>query len=244
MSPKSERERRSLAFLLKHLPAVESRLLATVALAGVALLVFLFIASEVVEGETAAWDRRLLLALRNPSNPDLPWGPRWLQELARDFTAMGGVGVVSLMTGVTVVYLWLERKRHAALAIAVAVVGGLMVSTLLKLGFDRARPDLVPHGSFVYTTSFPSGHSMLAAVTYLTLGAMLARVHAAIRMKVFLLSVACFLTAAIGLSRVYLGVHWPSDVLAGWTVGAAWAFGCAVAMQWLQRRGEVEKPEA
>jgi undecaprenyl-diphosphatase len=225
-----------------RLPSVEPRVLLTIALIGAALWLFVNIASEVVEGDTAAWDRALLLALRNAADPRLPWGPRWVQELARDFTALGGVAVLSVITAISVGYLWLDRKRHAAIAIVVAVVGGQLVSTALKLGFDRARPDLVPHGSFVYTASFPSGHSMMAAVTYLTLGAMLARVHASVRIKIYLLSIACLLTFVVGASRVYLGVHWPSDVLAGWTLGAAWAFGCAIVMRRLQRKGEVEKP--
>lgn len=225
-----------------RLPSVEPRVLLTIALIGAALWLFVNIASEVVEGDTEAWDRALLLALRNAADPQLPWGPRWVQELARDFTALGGVGVLSVITAISVGYLWLDRKRHAAFAIAVAVVGGQLVSSALKLGFDRARPDLVPHGSFVYTASFPSGHSMMAAVTYLTLGAMLARVHESVRIKIFLLSVACVLTFVVGTSRVYLGVHWPSDVLAGWTLGAAWAFGCAIVMRRLQRQGDVEKP--
>jgi undecaprenyl-diphosphatase len=222
--------------------ALGPRILLTIAMIGAALWLFITIAEEVVEGDTLAWDRALLLALRNSAQPELPWGPRWVQELARDFTALGGVGVLAVITAVSVGYLWLARKRHAAIAITVAVVGGQLVSTALKLGFDRARPDLVPHGSFVYTASFPSGHSMMAAVTYLTLGALLARVHESVRIKVYLLSVACGLTFVVGMSRVYLGVHWPTDVLAGWTMGAAWAFSCSVAMRWLQRQGEVEKP--
>ena len=150
--------------------------------------------------------------------------------------------MLSLMTFAAVGYLLLARKHYAAVAVFVAVAGGLVLSTLLKLGFDRPRPDLVPHGSFVYTTSFPSGHSMMAAVTYLTLGAMLARVEASVRMKVYLLSVAIVLTVLVGASRVYLGVHWPTDVAAGWAVGAAWALLCSLVMRRLQRRGQVEPP--
>jgi undecaprenyl-diphosphatase len=211
-----------------------------IGLLGAALWLFIAIAGEVMEGETTAWDRRLLLALRNAADPAMPWGPPWVQEMARDFTALGGVAVLTLMTLVVTGYLVLAGKRHAAIAVFAAVAGGLIVSTLLKLGFDRARPDLVPHGSVVYTSSFPSGHSMMAAVTYLTLGALLARVEASIRMKTYLLSVAVILTVLVGVSRVYLGVHWPTDVAAGWAVGAAWALACSLVMRRLQRRGRVE----
>ena len=224
----------------KRLPVVEASVLAAIGLLGAALWLFIEIAGEVREGETAAWDRRLLLALRNAADPAMPWGPPWVQEMARDLTALGGVAVLSLMTFAVIGYLMLARKRHAAVAVFVAVAGGLILSTLLKLGFDRARPDLVPHGSFVSSASFPSGHSMMAAVTYLTLGALLARVEASVRIKIYLLSVAVVLTLLVGVSRVYLGVHWPTDVAAGWTVGAAWALLCSLVMRRLQRRGKVE----
>jgi len=228
----------------KRLPAIEASALATIGLVGAALWLFISIAGEVVEGETSAWDRRLLLALRSAADPAVPWGPAWVQEMARDFTALGGFAVLTLMTLAVTGYLLLARKRHAAVAVFVAVAGGLILSSLLKLGFDRPRPDLVPHGSFVYTASFPSGHSMMAAVTYLTLGAMLAHVQASSVMKIYLLSVAVVLTLLVGVSRVYLGVHWPTDVAAGWAVGAAWALFCSLVMRRLQRRGKVEPPGA
>lgn len=228
--------------IFKRLPTVEASALAGIGLVGAALWLFISIAGEVVEGETAAWDRRLLLALRSAADPALPWGPAWVQEMARDFTALGGVAVLTLMTAAVIGYLLLAGKRHAAIAIFVAVAGGLTLSSLLKLAFDRPRPDLVPHASLVYTTSFPSGHSMMAAVAYLTLGALLARVEGSIRVRIYLLSVAVLLTVLVGVSRVYLGVHWPTDVAAGWAVGAAWALLCSLVMTRLQRRGQVESP--
>ena len=226
----------------ERLPATEASALVTIGLVGASLWLFISIAGEVLEGETSAWDRRLLLALRSAADPAVPWGPAWVQEMARDFTALGGVAVLTLVTLAVIGYLLLARKRHAAVAVFVAVAGGLVLSSLLKLGFDRPRPDLVPHASFVYTASFPSGHSMMAAVTYLTLGAMLARVQASAAMKIYLLAVAVVLTVLAGASRVYLGVHWPTDVAAGWAVGAAWALLCSLVMSRLQRRGQVEPP--
>jgi len=231
-----------LAYLRKRLSTVEASALAAIGLLGGSLWLFISIAGAVVEGETTAWDRRLLLLLRNAADPSLPWGPPWVQEMARDFTALGGVAVMTLMTLAVIGYLLLAGKRNAAIAVLVAVAGGLILSTLLKHGFNRARPDLVPHGSVVYTTSFPSGHSMMAAITYLTLGAMLARVEGTIRIKIYLLTVAIFITVLVGVSRVYLGVHWPTDVAAGWAVGAAWALLCSLVMRRLQRKGQVEPP--
>jgi undecaprenyl-diphosphatase len=115
-----------------------------------------------------------------------------------------------------------------------------MLSMAVKMGFDRPRPELVPHGSYVYTASFPSGHSMMSAVVYLTLAAMLARVQPQWRLRIYILGVAVLVTLLVGFSRVYLGVHWPSDVLAGWAVGAAWALTCWLATLLLQRRGGIE----
>jgi undecaprenyl-diphosphatase len=202
---------------------------------------FLEIAGDVIEGDITRFDRTLLLALRSTGDPSDPVGPHWLEEAARDITGLGGHTVLTIVTFAAVVYLLLARKRHAALLVLVAVGGGMLMSTLLKLGFARPRPDLVPHNVRVYTASFPSGHAMLSAVTYLTLGALLARVEPRRRVKAFLLGVAILLTVLIGLSRVYLGVHWPSDVLAGWCGGAAWAALCWFVALQLQRRGEVER---
>jgi undecaprenyl-diphosphatase len=231
-----------LRSILRRIPSsVELSVLVALGLIAVLTWAFIWLADAVVEGDTRSFDTTLLLALRNAVDPAKGWGPAWVQEMARDFTALGSVGVLALLTAAAIGYLWLAGKRHAALAVFVAVAGGQLISTLLKLAFDRARPDLVPHGSVVYTTSFPSGHSMMAAVTYLTLGAMLARVHAPIRIKLYLLTLAVVLTVLVGVSRVYLGVHWPSDVAAGWAVGAAWALLCSLVMRKLQREGKVEK---
>jgi undecaprenyl-diphosphatase len=201
---------------------------------------FVKLAGEVMEGDTTKLDRAILLALRNPNDLSDPIGPTWFEEAARDITGLGGHAILSLVTLAALAYLLLARKRGAALLLVAAVGGGMLLSSLLKVGFERPRPDLVPHGMRVYTASFPSGHAMLSAVTYLTLGALLARVEARRPIKAFLLGLAIGLTVLIGLSRIYLGVHWPSDVLGGWCGGAAWASLCWFVALQLQRRGEVE----
>ena len=155
----------------------------------------------------------------------------------RDFTALGGVGVLSLFTLLSVIYLWLQGLRRVAVFVLLAILGGLLLSTLLKAGFDRPRPDIVTHGSMIYTSSFPSGHSMLSAVVYLTGAAMLAMVHKTRGLRIYLIGCAVLTTLLVGTSRVYLGVHWPSDVLAGWAAGSAWAAACWLLAHWLQERG-------
>ena len=197
------------------------------------LSVFLYLAGEVIEGETVRFDTWMLLALRAPGDTTDPLGPVWVEEMFRDFTALGGVGVLSLLTMFSVGYLWLMGPRRFALFLLTAILGGLLLSTMLKHGFDRPRPELVSHGSHIYTSSFPSGHSMLSAVVYLTGGALLAMVHSVGRVRLYLIGCSILTTLLVGLSRVYLGVHWPSDVLAGWAAGAAWAAACWLIAQWL-----------
>jgi undecaprenyl-diphosphatase len=209
-------------------------------LLGIGAVAFLAFSGIVMDGGTQALDERLLLAMREPGDPNDPLGPAWVEELFRDFTALGGVGVLSLLTLSAAGYLWLRKMRHAASFLVAAVVGGLLLSSALKAGFDRPRPDFVSHGSQIYTSSFPSGHSMLAAVVFLTIGAMLAAVHRRRRVQAYILGWCVLVTLLVGTSRVYLGVHWPSDVVAGWFAGAAWAAACWLFAHWLLERGRME----
>ena len=190
---------------------------------------------------TRDFDEAVLLALRSPADPADPVGPRWVEEMVRDVTSLGSTAVLTLITIAVLGFLIMDRKRGAAWLVLVSIAGGTALSTALKLGFERPRPDLVAHLVEVHTLSFPSGHAMLSAVTYLTLGALLARVQPRRRLKAYILSVAVALTLLVGFSRVYLGVHWPTDVLAGWCAGAAWAMGCWLVAAWLQSRGQVEQ---
>jgi undecaprenyl-diphosphatase len=214
-------------------------LLALIVIAG-GIWAFASLADEVREGETRRIDTRILLALRNPADLKDPVGPAWVEESERDLTALGGVVVMGLLTLGVCGFLLIDGKNHAALLVLIAVGGGLLWASVLKHGFERPRPELVPHGSYVYTSSFPSGHSTMAAATYLTLGALLARVQRRRRVKAFLLGFAVLITLLVGVSRVYLGVHWPTDVLAGWTLGGIWALICWLLARWLQHRGQVE----
>lgn len=211
-------------------------------LIGAGLFAFVKLAGEVREGETHAFDERILLALRSPLDRADPIGPAWLKQVMTDLTSLGGFTVLTLITVAAILYLVMDGKRGAALLLAVAIGGGTLISSLLKIGFDRPRPDLVAHLVDVKTLSFPSGHAMLSAVTYLTLGVLLARLSPRRAVKAYVVAVAVIITLLVGSSRVYLGVHWPTDVLGGWCLGAAWALLCWSVAVWLQRRGAVEQP--
>jgi undecaprenyl-diphosphatase len=210
--------------------------LALVAVVAGGLWTFLEVADAVTEGDVRAFDRAVLLAMREPADPADPLGPRWVEEMGRDLTALGGVAVLTLVSVAASLFLWMARRPRAVALLLVAFVGGQALSLLLKRGYARPRPDLVPHESFVYTASFPSGHSMMSAVVYLTLGALLARVLPRRRMKLLVMVCALGATLLTGVSRVYVGVHWPTDVLAGWAIGASWAVGCWLVADLLDRR--------
>ncbi|MDJ1157569.1 phosphatase PAP2 family protein [Chelatococcus sp. SYSU_G07232] len=217
--------------LLREGPAP---LLALFALGSAGL--FGILASDVLRGERQGWDEAILLALRRPDAERSLIGPPWLHEAARDITGLGSTPVLVLAVLVASGYFLVIRQRSAALLLLVSVAGGALLGTLMKMGFDRARPDLVPHAAKVFTASFPSGHAMLSAITFLTLGALVARAHAHAGLRLYLTAVALAMTVLVGVSRVYIGVHWPSDVLAGWSIGSAWSIVCWYAMAYIGRR--------
>ncbi|WP_428030891.1 phosphatase PAP2 family protein [Ancylobacter sp.] len=208
--------------------------------AALGLLTFGLIADEVTEGETHAFDEAILLAFRVAGDPADPIGPPWLEIVMRDVTSLGSTTVLTLLTLIVAGFLAMDGKRAAALFVLIATAGGGLLSYALKLGFDRPRPDLVAHLVDVSTLSFPSGHAMGSAVTFLTLGVLLVRTVRKPLLKAYVLAVAVGLTLMVGFSRIYLGVHWPTDVLAGWCAGSAWALLCWIVVLLLQRRGKVE----
>jgi undecaprenyl-diphosphatase len=214
----------------RHARRVELRLM----LAGLAVFGsiwgFLYVLDEVQEGGAARFDSAVLLAFRRPGQLATPVGPRWLQETARDVTALGGFTVLTLVVVLAVALLWLHRRRAQASVLVLAVLGGELLAQAIKVVVGRTRPDLVPHLDIVYSSSFPSGHSALSPIVYLTLAALVAAGEGRRAQKVLLLAAALVLVLAIGVSRVYLGVHWPTDVLAGWALGAAVAVVASLAV--------------
>lgn len=206
----------------------------SLALVGAGATFFAWFGSEVGEGETRSVDERIILALRDPADRGKLRGPPWLAEVTRDVTAWGSPVTLSVLTLAITGYLLLRGRRRTAALVAGTVAGGLVLSSVLKLAFGRPRPRLVPHATYVASASFPSGHAAMAAVTFLTLAALLAEAEPAPRRatRAYLLTVAALITLAVGVSRVCLGVHYPSDVVAGWVFGATWSAAC-----WLALRG-------
>jgi undecaprenyl-diphosphatase len=223
-----------------QLSRLELPVMLLLACAAAGIWAFVEIADSVLEGEARDLDTAVIMAMRDPADLSDPIGPHWLQELGRDMTALGGIGFLVMLTLAVAGYLCLVDKRRAALFLVVSVASGFLMNTAFKSAFDRPRPDLVPHLSHVYTASFPSGHSMHAAVTYFTLAALLARMHRQRRVKLYALGIAAFLTVGVGISRVYMGVHWPTDVVAGWAAGATWAIVCWLLALWLQQQRVIE----
>lgn len=232
--------RRANRWVAARLGRADLVVLLTALAAVIGVLAFLVIADNVTEGAPGHIDERLLLVLREPGDPTDPLGPRWLEEAGRDITALGGYAVLGLLVTLVVVYELMSRRHGAAVLVLAATLGGLLVSHLLKGLYDRPRPDLVPHLTHVSTSSFPSGHAMLSAVVYLTLGALLARLVDGWWAKLYFIGAALGLTGLVGLSRIYLGVHYPTDVLAGWAAGLSWAIGCWLSARYLQRHGVVD----
>lgn len=218
--------------MFRILKFFETRVLVLAAAVMAAAWAFLAIAGEVSEGDTAAVDRHILLLFRNPGDPMDPIGSRSVEEAMRDITALGGFTLLTLITVVTVLAFLFHRKwLHAAVMLG-AVLFSELVTDLAKTFYDRPRPDLVPHGSYVYSASFPSGHSMHAAAVYLTLALLISSLETRRSTKALTFVIAILMVVCVGVSRVYLGVHWPTDVLGGWALGSAVALAAwAVLLQ-------------
>ena len=208
----------------------------------VTLYAFIEVAEEMRSGDMRHFDESLLRWLRRPDDLRVPIGPAWLPEVMTELTALGGTAVILVALLLSVGYLALEGRYRAAALVIVASAGGGLLSMVLKHLFARGRPNVVPHLITVQSLSFPSGHSMATAVIYLTLGALLATFAVRRRSRIYVVGLALAVTCLVGITRVYLGVHYPSDVLAGWAAGLAWALFCWLVARYLQYRGTVAAP--
>jgi undecaprenyl-diphosphatase len=194
---------------------------------------FVALADRVVDGRVQSFDEWAIRCLRRPEDAAVLIGPAWVVEAARNVTALGGVSVL-VCVNLAVAGGFVARRKFTSLVfVLAAVVGGLSIMLLLKDFIARPRPQVVPYLCAVNGSSFPSGHSMMSAVVYLTLGVLLASGIARWQFKLGLLALALLLAGLVGVSRVCLGVHYPTDVLAGWTAGVVWATFCwLLARRW------------
>lgn len=202
------------------------------------VMTFVELADDMTEADGRAFDQAVLLALRPNGSAD-GWGPPWLETAALDLTSLGGIAVLGLFAVIVVLFLILQRKRLSALLLVLGLAGGVALSEGLKAFFGRDRPPAAWQAVETINASFPSGHALLSAVFYLSIGVMLTRAFPKRRFKAYVLGVALLLTLIVGLTRVYLAAHWATDVLAGWSVGAAWAMALWLVAYAVQRRQAV-----
>ncbi|HEY4756346.1 MAG TPA: phosphatase PAP2 family protein [Ignavibacteriaceae bacterium] len=213
----------------------EIRILLNLFILVTALLVFTYVAKEVVSGESKGFDEMTLNYLRHDGKI-MEDEQTWLTGMMIDITALGGTTIIFMITAAVVFYLLIQKQYEFMWLILIATIGGAILSFGLKELFARERPPLIYHLLTVKSLSFPSGHAMMSSVVYLTQGALLAKVQSNKNLRVYILLVAIILVFLIGISRIYFGVHYPTDVLAGWSVGLAWASFCWLAVKYLQKR--------
>lgn len=192
------------------------------------VLAFVYIGHEMGEGELRQFDSAILLSLRDPSDLARLAGPWWLEEAMFEITALGGYTLILVLTLAVVGFLVVAGHHGPALFVSLSILTGWLASQGLKSFYARERPDIVPQLDIVHTASFPSGHAMMTTLVYLTLATVVARLTDRTSLRVYVIAAALLISFVVGLSRIYLGVHWPSDVAAGWALGAAWA-----ALSWL-----------
>lgn len=220
-----------------HFPAVPIFITAAVLLASFGAL-----AHEISEGEPLGFDRTIITALRHAPHYSQPIGPHWFNNAMVDLTALGGVTVLTLAVILATALLLLRHQRRMAALLVFATLTGALAGTALKHLFSRPRPDVVHHLVEVNSLSFPSGHAMNSAIVFLTLGAIVSRNYREHSTRLFILLCAIGLVLVIGFSRIYLGVHWPSDVLAGWSIGGAWALLMGLLASRMQESRRIEQP--
>jgi undecaprenyl-diphosphatase len=213
-------------FLIRALTVARTEMAALTALlvAALGVMSFIEIADDMTEADGQALDQQVLALMRPyADDPGRPWGPWWLKEAAADITSLGGISVLGLFALIVIVFLLSQRKWLSSLLLALGLIGGVVLSEGLKAVFERERPPAAMQAVETLNASFPSGHALLSTVFYLSVAVMLTRAFPRQRFKIFVLGVGIVMALLVGLTRIYLGAHWATDVFAGWAVGSAWA---------------------
>lgn len=224
-----------LGLIKGRLQNVEIKVLITALLVIFSLWIFFVVANAVSAGTTQKLDIRIIEYFRNSAD-NSPAGPTWLPDAMKEITSLGGGTILTIISLVVFFYLRIQKKYHEFYLMLAAVIGGTIISFGLKEMFGRERPDAVFRLVDVASLSFPSGHSMMSAVVYLTLAVLVSRIQKQRKLKIYIIAVAIFLTFIIGMSRVYLGVHYPTDVIGGWTIGIVWAALCWIIVNYTEKR--------
>jgi undecaprenyl-diphosphatase len=193
-------------------------------------------AGHVTSGRTQAFDESVLTWIGQHRSPSL-------EPIMLEITFLGTGTVVLAIVAVSALFLSLTRHQYSAALLLISTIGGVLLNNLLKTGFDRPRPQIFEWGSHALTSSFPSGHAMSAAVVYGTVAYLAARLQKRHLHRVLTLLVAGILILLIAATRLYLGVHYPSDVLAGIIIGLAWASFCMATLEALQVYARKREPE-
>jgi undecaprenyl-diphosphatase len=233
----------SLRSVRDSMRARDLRLVSRLLVLAVLVWCFLGLATLAASTRGEGIDHAVLRALRTDAAGTDPVGPPWLESAFMNISALGSGAVATLVVIFVLGFLLLDRKPRLALLVAACGAGTALVIHFLKLAFERGRPSIVTALQPASGLSFPSGHAMISVALYLTLGVLIAGSLEHRRLRVYVVGGAALLAVLIGSSRVYLGVHYPTDVLAGWTVGLAWALLCGLVERALQRRGSVEEGE-
>lgn len=231
-----------LSRLRRLMGAAEVRTLVVIAAIAAGVWVVASLGVHVRHGRTEGLDPAIIEALRVPGHPHQPIGPRWLQDVMRDITALGGATVTVLAALLVFAALAFHKLWRRGVMLLAVVAMAQLTDELLKGLFDRPRPDFAPPGTFVYAQSFPSGHSTSSAALWMSLAMIAASFETEEEAKIFWFVIAGVVIVAVGFSRVFLGVHWPTDVLAGWTLGTSWALVGWLARRLLAPRGEAPEP--
>jgi undecaprenyl-diphosphatase len=203
-------------------------------------IVFTWIFSEIAEkvrrGSTQPFDEAVMRWIANHQYPQL-------QAVMLEITSLGTGTVVAMIVFVAGMFLWLNKHKHSAILLIAATIGGLVLDNLLKIGFNRPRPQIFKWGTYAVSSSFPSGHAMSSIIVYGTVAYLAARLQRDVRSRILTMVMAGVIILAICASRMYLGVHYPSDIAAGLVIGLAWSGFCMAVLEAAQLYAKRNAPE-